>query len=390
MLASFRSSFLAAGFVTLALSSAARAWDEHILYSFTGGTDGQQPSAGVVFDESGNLYGAAAYAGADQSCGPSGCGTIFKLTPAGAFSVLHNFNWTDGATPGGDLIRDEATGDLYGALFNGGAGGAGAVYRLAMDGTFTILHAYTDADGNIPEGRLVRDRKGNLYGTTYGGGTDGKGLVYKLSAKGKLTVLHSFTGGKQDGAFPTNAGLARDHAGNLFGMTQYGGKADYGTLFRVGADASFTLLHSFTSDKDGRYPASGLIIDRAGNLYGVTQDGGGGTACTYQCGTVFKMGPDGSETLLHAFTGGDDGSNPLSTLLRTNSGNLFGTTDDGSKGTLFELKPNGKEVVLHTFGAAGDGFEPNSGLTRANDGNLYGTTNLGGASGLGTVYVLTK
>lgn len=385
----FRSILLAAALVTF-VSPAAQAWEEHVLYSFTGEADGQQPSAGVVFDEAGNLYGAAAYAGADQTCGPSGCGTIFKLTPDGTFSVLHNFNWADGATPGGDLIRDKANGDLYGTLFNGGAGGAGAVYRLAMDGTFTILHAFTDADGNIPEGRLVRDRKGNLYGTTYGGGSNGKGVVYKLSTKGKLKVLHSFTGGKNDGAFPTNAGLARDRSGNLFGMTQFGGKADYGTAFRVGADESFTLLHSFTGDKDGRYPASGLIIDRAGNLYGVTQDGGGSDACTYQCGIVFKMAPDGSETLLHAFAGGDDGSNPLSTLLRTRKGKLFGTTNDGSKGTVFELKPNGREVVLHTFGAVGDGFEPDSGLTRGKDGNLYSTTNLGGANGLGAVYVLTK
>ena len=388
----YRRSMLAAGllFAIVAPPGAAQAWEEHVLYNFTGGTDGQQPYAGVVFDESGNLYGAATYAGADESCGPSGCGTLFKLTPEGTFSVLHNFNWAEGANPGGDPIRDSATGDLYGTLYGGGAGGAGAVYKLATDGALTILHSFSGADGNTPEGRILRDKKGNLYGTTYGGGAHSKGTIFRITAKGKETVLHSFKGGRHDGAFPTNAGLARDHDGNLYGLTQFGGKMDYGTAFKLARDGTFTLLHSFVGGSDGEYPASGLIIDKSGNLYGVTQDGGGGTGCTYECGTVFKIAPDGTETILHVFAGGDDGSNPLSTLLLTRSGKLFGTTNNGSQGTVFELEPSGKESVLHTFGSTGDGFEPCSGLTQDQKGNLYGTTNLGGNSYGGVVYELTK
>jgi len=391
MLSNYRL-FRAAALVGAALASigAARAHDEQVLYSFTGQADGQQPTAGVTFDDAGNIYGVVTYAGISQNCGPSGCGNIYKLTPDGTFSVLHNFNWDDGANPASNLIRDRKTGDFYGSTNAGGANGAGTIFRFTPDSTVTTLYSFTGgADGYVPEGRLLRDRHGNFYGTTYAGGADGMGVVYRLSAKGKQTVLHSFAGGAKDGAFPTNAGLAMDDAGNLYGMTQFGGTSDYGTVFRIAPDGRFKVLHSFVGGSDGRYPASGLIIDKSGNLYGTTQGGGGHDNCTYGCGTAFKFVPAGTVRILHAFEGGADGANPLGTLLLTKSGKLYGTTNDGSKGTVFSLRLH-KENVLHTFGGSGDGFEPESGVTRDDAGNLYGTTNLGGASGLGTVYRITK
>ncbi|MFL5239128.1 MAG: choice-of-anchor tandem repeat GloVer-containing protein [Rhizomicrobium sp.] len=370
---------------------AAQANDEQVLYSFTGQADGQQPTAGVTFDDAGNIYGVVTYAGASENCGPSGCGNIYKLAPDGTFTVLHNFNGDGGANPASDLIRDRKTGDFYGSTNAGGAHGAGTVFRFTPDSTVTTLYSFTGgADGYVPEGRLLRDRHGNFYGTTYAGGADAMGVVYRLSAKGKQTVLHSFTGGAKDGAFPTNAGLAMDDAGNLYGMTQFGGSSDYGTVFRIATDGRFKVLHTFIGGTDGRYPASGLIAGKDGTIYGVTQGGGGSDNCTYGCGTVFRLAPDGTLSILHAFTGGADGANPLGTLLQTKSGKLFGTTNDGSKGTVFRLAPDGKEKVLHAFGGSGDGFEPESGITRDDAGNLYGTTNLGGASGLGTVYTISK
>jgi len=378
------------GLVLFIPLTVAQASQEQILYSFTGGSDGQQPWAGVVRDQSGNLYGVATFAGDNQNCGPSGCGTIFKLTPEGTFNVLYNFDWDHGANPASDLIHDSVTGDLYGTTLSGGSGGAGTIFKLASDGTLTTLHAFDGSDGVNPEGRLLRDKRGNLYGTTYGGGANNKGVVYKLTAKGRLKILHSFTGGANDGWNPTNGGLARDRDGNFYGMTQFGGASDYGTLFRIAADGTFTLMHSFGGGNDGRYPAAGLIADKFGNIYGTTQGGGGNNSCTYGCGTVFTMAPDGTVTVLHAFQGGSDGANPLSQLLRLKNGTLYGTTNDGSKGTVFKLKPDGTEKILHTFGGAGDGFEPLGGLARDADGNLYGTTDLGGANGLGTVYVVKK
>jgi len=377
--------------ITVMPVAIAHADSERLLYSFTGQADGQQPNAGVTFDDAGNLYGVVTYAGTSQNCGPSGCGNIYKITPAGAFTVLHNFNGDDGANPASDLVRDRKTGDFYGSTNGGGASGAGTIFRFTPDSAVTTLYAFGGGtDGYIPEGRLLRDRHGNIYGTTYAGGAESMGVVYRLSAKGKQTVLHSFGGGASDGAFPTNAGLAMDASGNLYGMTQFGGTSDWGTLYQLARDGTFTLLHSFTGNTDGRYPAAGLTVDKAGNFYGTTQGGGGSNNCTYGCGTVFKATPGGTVTILHAFTGGADGANPLSTPLLLKSGKLYGTTNDGSKGTVFKLKPDGTEFVLHTFGGAGDGFEPEAGVTKDRAGNLYGTTNLGGTSGLGAVYTLKK
>jgi len=391
-----RSSYHSAAYATAFIASAilgtgaAHADKERVLYSFTGQADGEQPNAGVTFDDTGNIYGVVTYAGTSQNCGPSGCGNIYKLAPDGSFSVLYNFNWDDGANPASDLVRDRKTGDFYGSTNAGGTNGAGTIFKFTPDSTLTTLYSFTGGvDGYIPEGRLLRDKHGNIYGTTYAGGADSMGVVYKLSAKGQ-TVLHSFAGGASDGGFPTNAGLAMDESGNLYGMTQFGGTSDWGTLYKVARDGTFTLLHSFTGGTDGRYPAAGLAIDSTGNLYGATQGGGGSSNCTYGCGTVFKATPDGMVTILHAFAGGADGANPLSTPLLTKSGKLYGTTNDGSKGTIFKMKPDGTEFVLHTFGGPGDGFEPVSGVVKDDAANLYGTTNLGGSSGLGAVYVLQR
>jgi uncharacterized repeat protein (TIGR03803 family) len=181
-----------------------------------------------------------------------------------------------------------------------------------------------------------------------------------------------------------------DGSGNLYGATQFGGTSNYGIVFRVAPDGRFKLLHSLAGGTDGRYPAAGLIAGNDGNIYGVTQGGGGSDHCTYGCGTVFRLAPDGTLTILHAFTGEADGANPLGSLLLARSGKFYGTTDDGSKGTVFSLKPDGTEFVLHSFGGSGDGFEPLSGVISDDDHNLYGTTDLGGAGGLGIVYTVKR
>jgi uncharacterized repeat protein (TIGR03803 family) len=374
----------------IASSCVVAAAEEHILYSFTGGSDGQQPWAGVTLDDAGNLYGVATFAGINENCGPSGCGTIFKLTPEGSFSVLYNFDWDHGANPASEPVLDPSSGDLYGTTLNGGSGGAGVVFKLAAGGTLTVLHAFDGNDGVNPEGRLIRDRKGNIFGTAYGGGANNKGVVYKISSMGRFKLLHSFAGGADDGWNPTNAGLAMDRDGSLYGMTQFGGVNDYGTVFRISPAGKFELLHSFLGGSDGRYPAAGLVADKTGNIFGTTQGGGGHDNCLYGCGTVFMMTPGGEVTVLHAFEGGSDGANPLSQLAVTKKGVLFGTTNDGSNGTVFKLDRNGKEAILHRFGGAGDGIEPRSGVIRDSAANLYGTTELGGASGSGAVFVITK
>jgi len=254
-----------------------------VLYSFHGRPDGAQPWAALLRDAAGNLYGTTLYGGPESTyCTPElegDCGTVFKLSPAGVETILHSFDFTDGSQRFAGLIRDAA---------------------------------------------------GNLYGTTSGGGAYSQGLVFRLSPTGTETVLYSFTHRE---AYPV-AGLVRDAAGNLYGTTLVPGGSVY-ELIRCDSAPSgyeFKVLHTFTG-ADGANPYAGLIRDAAGNLYGTTEFGGatfGGPTSTcnesYGCGVVFKLSPAGTETVLHSFTGGADGSTPYAGLIQDGAGNLYGTT----------------------------------------------------------------
>jgi uncharacterized repeat protein (TIGR03803 family) len=316
-----------------------------VLYSFAQPErNGAEPSAGVIADKAGNFYGTTLEGGGTQ-----GCGTVFKLAPDGTETVLHAFcdGAGDGRSPRAGLIADKA-GNLYGTTMNGGGKSLGAVFRLAPDRTETLLYSFVGvSDGSYPEAGLILDKGGNLYGTTRGGGTAGVGTVFRLAPDGTETVLYSFRGGS-DGASPV-AGLLADEAGNLFGTTMTGGGAGCyenqgcGTVFRLATDGAETVLYSFQSGSDGAFPLAGLISDSAGNLYGTTTG-----CCGESKGTVFKLAPDGTETVLHAFTGGKDGAYPRSSLI-AKAGNLFGTTYAGGNmsclggggggcGTVFKLK----------------------------------------------------
>jgi len=257
---------------------------------------------------------------------------------------------------------------------------------LGQGQTYTerVLYSFAGgADGANPLAGLVRDATGNLYGTPDDGGTHSHGTVFKVSANGTEIVLHSFTGGA-DGGNP-DAGLIRDTAGNLYGTTADGGAHNYGTVFEVSAGVMERVLDSFTgTGGDGAYPFADLVRDAAANLYGTTVGGG-----THNAGTVFKVDPTGKETVLYSFTGGADGRNPYAGFVLDAAGNLYGTTKYGGAsgaGTVFKVDIKGKETVLHNFSGGADGEYPSAGLVRDAAGNLYGTTAGGGASGDGTVY----
>jgi uncharacterized repeat protein (TIGR03803 family) len=360
-----------------------------VIYTFTSTTHGEQSDASLIQDAAGNLYGTTQYGGTK-----GGYGTVFKLDTAGKETVLRGFAGTpDAEDPYAGLTRDKA-GNFYGSTLYGGAqGGFGTVFKLGPKGKETILHSFAGTpDGEDPRSVLVRDAAGNLYGTTqYGGSSGGYGTVFKLDAKGSLTLLHSFAG-TPDGEDPY-AGLLRDKAGNLYGTTQYGGTGGgYGTVFKLSSKGTLTLLHSFAGTPDGVNPLAGLLRDGAGNLYGTTKYGG--TAGGY--GTVFKLTAKGKLTLLHSFAGMPDGQNPYSRLIRDPAGNLYGTTFYGGSsgyGTVFKLDTAGKLTVLHSFNNSPDGAHPIAGLILDQAGNLYGTTSDGGDlscgfSGCGTVFKL--
>jgi uncharacterized repeat protein (TIGR03803 family) len=411
-------------------SAQAQPYTEGVLYSFTGGTDGARPAAGLVRDAEGNLYGTASVGG-DLSCLVSslpGCGVVFKVDTSGNQTVLYAFTGTggDGQYPNGSLVLD-AQGNLYGTTAAGGnlaydcgeGYGCGTVFKLDTAGNETVLYSFTGAggDGASPYAGLVLDAQGNLYGTNVNGGDltcnagYGCGTVFKVDTTGKETVLHAFTGTGGDGAYPWG-GLVRDAQGNLYGATQNGGDLacdegyGCGTVFKLDTTGKETVLYAFTwTGGDGAIPwSAGLVRDAKGNLYGTTSLGGASGQ-----GTVFKVGKTGKETVLYSFTGGTDGGIPWQDLVQDAKGNLYGATIAGGDlscvagpdysgcGTAFKLDATtGKETVLYTFTGAGDGDGAiPTGVVRDAQGNLYGTTHAGGDAacyapyGCGTVFKLT-
>jgi len=357
-----------------------------VLYNFPspGG-----PTSPLVWDAHGNLYGTA-------GGGVYHFGSVFKLAPDGTESTLYSFHGGgDGNIPTGLILGSD--GNFYGTTLAGGNPpyeGYGTVFKLTPEGTETVLYTFKGgADGNSPMAGVVRDAKGNLYGTTYYGGSEqcgSCGVVFKVAPDGTETVLHTFTGAPNDGAWSI-AGLTLDSSGNLYGTTTYGGAHDWGTLFKVAPDSTETVLYSFSGGNDGKNPADTPILDSHGNLYGTTVPMLFPTS-TY--GTVYKLVPATSTlSTLHTFFNPSNGAYPYGPLALDKNGDLFGTTFvSGScqtyHGTVFEITARGRFKTLQFFvRAVGD--NPRQGVILDEQGNLYGTTSSDGADRSGTVFKLT-
>jgi uncharacterized repeat protein (TIGR03803 family) len=377
---------------------------EKVVYSFQGGADGAYPFGSLIADTAGNLYGSTAIGGG-TGC-KQGCGTIFKLASEGTETILYAFKGgTDGAEPSGALVADSA-GNFYGTTMMGGPSNAGTVFKLAPDGTETVLYAFTGgSDGWEPDGTLVMDKNGDLYGTTVmGGGVTaceqylGCGTVFEVKPDGTETVLYAFQGGTD--AIAPSGGVIRDASGNLYGAAAAGGTGNEnncgggnvgcGAVFKISPGGAETVLYSFQGGSDGFEPLGGLLKDKAGNLYGTT--GGGGNS---DQGTVFKLASDGTESVLYAFKGGSDGNNPETGVIMDKAGNLYGATASGGGmhcsheyggcGTVFKLAPDGTETVLFAFYGS-RGRLPVAGLLMGKNGLLYGTTTSGGTDNDGVVF----
>jgi len=328
-------------------------WTESVLFSFNG-IDGNLPSGNVALDSAGNFYGTAYMGGA------FGIGAAFELSPSSggewSFTGLHDFSnhGGDGTYPHAGMVLD-SHGNLYGTTLGGGSSGNGTVFELTPNSqggwTETILHSFNGTYGSQPSGGVVIDASGNLYGTTYfGGGSPacnaGCGLVYELAVKSgggwTYKVLHDFN--NNDGGSPSGS-VTVDARGNVYGATSQGGAYSAGVVYRLTSTSSGwkeTILHNFNSTGiDGNDPLSFLVQDAAGDLYGVTQNGG-----PYGGGIVFELSPQATgawkERILHAFnpnTG--DGSSPNGGVVLDGSGNIYGTTENGGAygyGVVFEIK----------------------------------------------------
>ena len=352
-----------------------------VLHSFSG-SDGQLAESALVQGSDGNFYGTTARGGANHK------GTVFKIDSTGNLTTLHSFSGfpSDGANPIAGLIQG-SDGNFYGTTALGGMFYQGTMFRITPAGAVTIMHSFSGllGDGSVPVGGLVQASDGSFYGTTALGGWHSMGTVFR-TALGIVVTLHSFSGAPGEGANPT-AKLVQGSDGNFYGTTVRGGAQNRGAAFKITALGSFTMLHSFSgSPGEGANPVAGLVQGSDGNFYGTTGLGG-----EHYLGTVFKIDSTGSLTMLHSFgASAGDGAAPLAGLVQGSDGNFYGTTALGGAhhlGTLFNIASAGSLTTLHSFsGSPGEGASPVSALVQGSDGNFYGTTALGGAHVWGTVF----
>ncbi len=362
-----------------------------ILYSFTNGTDGSGPVAGLILSNNA-LYGTA------ENGGSGGHGTVFKINLDGTgFATVYSFTAynnagtnSDGANPRSSLVLSDNT--LYGTASVGGShGSVGTIFKVNTDGTgFTNLYTFSglvrSIDGTYPQAGMVLSAS-TLYGTTEEGGTNGGGTVFKIDTSGAgFATLHAFpatvSGANSDGAQP-KAGLVLS-GGTLYGTASFGGQG-HGTVFSLNTDGSgFTNLYNFTDGVDGSTPVAALVQSN-GTLYGTASSGGNFPGW----GTVFKLNTDGSGfTNLYSFNPGPlgkGGTMPEAALLLSGSA-LYGTTaatDGHSGGIVFKLNTDGTGFTVLSDG--NDGAQPQGGLVLSGD-SFYGTTSAGGAPGAGVIF----
>ena len=395
-------------FVALALAFAPGAWAApkyRVLHAFGTGKDGGGLFSGLILDSNGNLYGVTR-GGGGQGCNGTGCGTVFELSPgrdgSWAETILYAFSGKkDGAFPMAGLARDSA-GSVYGMTTSAGSGGLGTVFELRRGPGGWNLTVLEDGGGFAT---LDLDRVGNLYGPL-GIGAYGEGAVSEL-LKGqnwKESWLYSFCPQKPCvdgwGAF---AGVTWGPKGVLYGTTVYGGNSPYcgnvgcGVVYELKPQSKGswkeTVLHSFPAFKgDGSKLYYGVTLDKRGNLYGATYQGG-----SIDCGVIFKLtrkaGGQWEETVLHDFTKLSEGC-ISNNLAFDKHGNLWGTTESGGNccGVVFKLALGSKGKwnysVVHQFNGS-DGAQPAAGVIFDKKGNLYGTTQLGGPGGGGVVFEIT-
>ena len=360
------------------------------LHSFTG-ADGSKSFAGLLQGKNGSLYGTTYFGGVKND------GEVFQVTTAGKLTTLHSFCSTNGCADGEysyAMPVQGADGNFYGTTYLGGSKGDGTVFKMSPSGSLTTLHNFGGADGSQPLAGLAAGSDGNFYGTTNLGGSHGAGSVFKVTPSGQFTILHSFCSKAAcaDGQ-SSYAGLIQASDGNLYGTTLSGGTQGHGTVFKITKGGIFSTLYSFCAQSgcaDGEFPQTGLVQASNGNLYGTTILGG-----AYGSGTIFELTLSGALTTLYSAcsqTGCPDGNYLYAGLIQARDGNLYGIMQVGgahNSGTIFKITLSGTLTTLYSFcsqPACADGQYPAAGLVQATNGNLYGTTADGGVHGDGTVF----
>lgn len=308
------------------------------------------------------------------------------------FTNLVSFTGTNGAYPGANpsagLVLG-ADGNFYGTAPNGGANSNGTIFEVSADGSFftNIYNFSGGTNGANPVGALILGADGNFYGTTYNGGVSNWGTIFQISTNGTYTVLGLFGG--TNGAHPDTALIQRPD-GSLWGATKYGGPypkttfggTGYGVIFQITTNG--TLLTPVVFDSTNGANSAALALGHDGNFYGTTEWGGFISQLPLGFGTIFRFNPDdpdGTFSNLWKFSSGNDGGFPVASLVQGNDGNFYGTTSSGGSrqlGTVFSITPRSEFKSLCSFTSSSVGSYPEGALVLGSDGNLYGTTYLGG------------
>jgi uncharacterized repeat protein (TIGR03803 family) len=318
---------------------------------------------------------------------------------AQTYKMLYTYPNTDAGDSGitwPSVLSQGQDGDLYSTIQSNGTTTYGTVYKMTTGGAYSAIYTFcTEAapctlTGGYPSGGVTLGFDGNLWGTTSGGGKDAAGTVFKITPAGALTKVYDFTNGKDDSA-PTYPPL-QGQDGNMYGVSEEQYTTQYGSFFKLTTKGAISP-HPFdyTNGESPNLPAQG----NDGNFYGTAQYGGDATC---RCGVVYKATAGGTITVLHNFTGyvsstDYDGNRPIGILVQDSDGNFYGTTYQGGKftnGTVFKITPAGTYTLLYSFGSVtGDGLLPIAALTVGTDGNLYGTASRGGKAGYGALFEIT-
>ena len=369
----------------------AQSYEFSTLINFSGGSNPGYIS-NVIIDTKGNLYGVSEFGGTYSN------GVVFEVSPKGALKILHSFKGapTDGYLATGNLVRDKS-GNFYGTSQYGGSGtgchveaGCGTIFKLTPAGKETVLYNFQGgADGDSPVSGMARDSSGNLYGVSYDVSSAPSyiSFVFKLTPANTFSTLESFD------CFLGGAYLLIvNQSGDLFGSACVDTATPFGSVFELTPTNQLSTLYTFTGGSDGAIPTGKLTQDAKGNLYGSAANNG-----AFGGGVVFKIDPSGAYSVLYSFcalASCADGSTPTSWITLDSTGNLYGTTEKGGttgNGVVFRIAASGVETVLYTFeNATQNPSNQETGLVLDAAGNLYASTYSGGKYGVGSIYKLTK
>jgi uncharacterized repeat protein (TIGR03803 family) len=351
----------------------------NVLYNFSASNGGANPAVGLVQGSDGNFYGTTKYGGSNND------GTVFKLSSTGgvwSVTTLHSFTGPDGAHPLGALVQGP-NGNFYGTTSNGAAGVYGTVFEITPTGVLTTLVSLNGANNAFPLAGLLLGNDGNFYGTTSGSNTPtNDGTLFRMTPAGFLTTMINFNG--DGGANPQNS-LVQGGDGNFYGTTFDDTNGGYGTAFKMTPAGFLTTLISFDGTDNGDGFDATPVQGSDGNFYGIIQNYSNGKSAA-----VTRMTPSGALTPLAALSGSNDGNQANAPLLLGSDGNFYGTGYSGGSnndGTLFKMTPSGSLTILVNFNGT-SGTDPLGGLVQGSDGNFYGTTYSGGSSNQGVVFQL--